>query len=280
MEDNNFVKSNISGYGLVFKSVMKDTNLSIEAKALHSYLSAYAGSDGAAFPSVKLICHELNVSERRFKKYRKELESYGYLKVERKRQEVGFSKNIYYISTNPVSYQFVPLQSVPLQSVPLQNVGTTINSNTINSNTSNSDNKGDLPKSQNSKGTKKEPLPKSNGSKNVENVYEEIISYLNQKARKSFKPTSKATQKLINGRIDDGYTLKDFKHVIDVKTAEWLHDDYMNQFLAPSTLFRPTKFEKYVNENIEMKVNINNKKHISKSEKISSDDLDQLFGGY
>ena len=60
-------KTSITGYGLVFKRVMKDTNIDIEAKALYSYLSAYAGSSETAFPGVNLICHELNISDKRFK---------------------------------------------------------------------------------------------------------------------------------------------------------------------------------------------------------------------
>lgn len=39
------IKNSITGYGLVFKRVMKDTTISIEAKALYSYLSSYAGVD-------------------------------------------------------------------------------------------------------------------------------------------------------------------------------------------------------------------------------------------
>ncbi|POC76846.1 helix-turn-helix domain-containing protein, partial [Vibrio vulnificus] len=50
----NKLKSNLTGYGLVFKNVMKDTNVDIESKALYSYLSSYAGSNGTAFPSVSL----------------------------------------------------------------------------------------------------------------------------------------------------------------------------------------------------------------------------------
>lgn len=138
------IKSSITGYGLVFKRVMKDTNIDIEAKALYSYLSAYAGSSGTAFPSVSLICHELRISEKRFKKYRKQLEDYGYLSVKRNRTDNGFSKNIYTIEHNPVSGSFVPVQnvsgnSVPGRIVPGQNVGTTINSFTTNNITNNSE---------------------------------------------------------------------------------------------------------------------------------------------
>ncbi|MBC3101976.1 helix-turn-helix domain-containing protein [Staphylococcus haemolyticus] len=132
------VKTSITGYGLVFKRVMKDTSIDIEAKALYSYLSAYAGSSETAFPGVNLICHELNISDKRFKKYRKQLEDNGYLSVERERTNNGFSKNIYTIEHNPVSGNFVPVQNFTGRNVTGQNVGTTINSSTINNNTNNS----------------------------------------------------------------------------------------------------------------------------------------------
>ena len=131
------IKSSVNGYGLVFKRVMKDTNIDIEAKALYSYLSAYAGSSETAFPGVNLICHELNISDKRFKKYRKQLEDNGYLSVERERTNNGFSKNIYTIEHNPVSGNFVPVQNFTGRNVTGQNVGTTINSSTINNNTNN-----------------------------------------------------------------------------------------------------------------------------------------------
>lgn len=131
------IKSSITGYGLVFKRVMKDTSISIEAKALYSYLSAYAGANETAFPGVSLICHELNISDKRFQKYRKQLEDNGYLSIKRERTNNGFSKNIYTIEHNPVSGHFVPVQNLPGRNLPGQNVGTTINSSTINSITNN-----------------------------------------------------------------------------------------------------------------------------------------------
>ena len=127
------IKSSVSGYGLVFKRVMKDRDISIEAKALYSYLSAYAGANETAFPGVSLICHELNISDKRFQKYRKKLEDSGYLSIKRERTNNGFSKNIYTIEHNPVSGHFVPVQNLPGRNLPGQNVGTTINSSTINS---------------------------------------------------------------------------------------------------------------------------------------------------
>lgn len=84
--------------------------------------------------------------------------------------------------------------------------------------------------------------------KDINNIYVEIIDYLNLKTGKRFSPKSAANQKLINGRISEGRTIEDLKHVIDVKTEEWLNNDEMNKFLRPSTLFRPTNFENYLNQ--------------------------------
>lgn len=104
-------------------------------------------------------------------------------------------------------------------------------------------------------------IKKSNNNVDPElNLVHEIINYLNNKAHKNFKSRSTATRKLINGRLKEGYTLEDFKRVIDVKTQQWLNNPEMNKYLQPSTLFSPSKFENYLNENltprIEMKSNM------------------------
>jgi len=77
--------------------------------------------------------------------------------------------------------------------------------------------------------------------------YEDIISYLNEKAGKSYKHKTAKTRTLIKARFKDGFTIDDFKQVIDIKTAQWLKDVNMNQYLRPETLFG-TKFEGYLNE--------------------------------
>lgn len=78
-------------------------------------------------------------------------------------------------------------------------------------------------------------------------VYKKIIDYLNEKAGTKYKSMSKATQRLINARINDGFKVADFKHVIDTKCAQWREDKKMARYLRPSTLFGP-KFEGYLNE--------------------------------
>ncbi len=79
-------------------------------------------------------------------------------------------------------------------------------------------------------------------------VYQDIINYLNLKTDKNFRWRTNETIRLINGRLDDGYVFDDFKQVIDVKVADWKNDNQMNKFLRPSTLFRPSNFESYLNE--------------------------------
>lgn len=82
--------------------------------------------------------------------------------------------------------------------------------------------------------------------------YKDVIDYLNLKAGTAFRSTSKDTQKHIRARIDEGYTLEDFKRVIDVKVSQWGKDPApgekdMRGYLRPNTLFG-TKFEGYLQE--------------------------------
>ena len=82
--------------------------------------------------------------------------------------------------------------------------------------------------------------------------YKDVIDYLNLKAGTSFRSTSKDTQKHIRARFDEGYTLEDFKRVIDVKVSQWgkeprTGEKDMRAYLRPSTLFG-TKFEGYLQE--------------------------------
>jgi len=52
----------------------------------------------------------------------------------------------------------------------------------------------------------------------------EIIHYLNEKTKADYKPSTYKTQEMIRARIREGFTVEDFKKVIDLKTAEWMHD--------------------------------------------------------
>ena len=85
--------------------------------------------------------------------------------------------------------------------------------------------------------------------KKREDIYISVISHLNEKAGTSYRASSQATRELINGRLSEGFTVDDFKKVIDKKCAEWKGGD-MEKYLRPETLFKRSKFESYLNEPI------------------------------
>ena len=85
----------------------------------------------------------------------------------------------------------------------------------------------------------------NNINNNIED-YIYIINYLNQTIGSHYRYQSKATQRLIKARLNEGYTREDFETVIDKKAAKWKGTE-MEQYLRPETLFG-TKFEGYLNE--------------------------------
>ena len=75
----------------------------------------------------------------------------------------------------------------------------------------------------------------------------DVIDYLNQTVGTHYKTSSKKTRDLIRARANEGFSLEEFKTVIDKKAAEWKDDPKMCKFLRPETLFG-TKFEGYLNQ--------------------------------
>ena len=90
-------------------------------------------------------------------------------------------------------------------------------------------------------------------------IYSEVVDYLNEKANTHFKAATKNTQSLINARISEGYTIEDFKIVIDVKAKSWLGTEW-EKYLRPTTLFG-SKFENYLNENKKASTKVDTEKN-------------------
>ena len=92
---------------------------------------------------------------------------------------------------------------------------------------------------------------------NIYVPYKEIITYLNEKTGKKLRWDAKSNQKEIKARFNEGYTLDDFKTVIDKKYHEWgrkptkeelqrgVND--MRIYLRPKTLFG-SNFDVYLNQ--------------------------------
>lgn len=76
--------------------------------------------------------------------------------------------------------------------------------------------------------------------------YKEIISYLNEKANRNYRPNIQKNKTLIKARWSEGFRLDDFKHVIDTTVNDWSGTNY-EKYLRPETLFG-SKFEGYLNQ--------------------------------
>lgn len=82
----------------------------------------------------------------------------------------------------------------------------------------------------------------------VDKSHYEIIEYLNLKTGSKFKPTTKPYIQAIRQRLKEGYTVDDFKTVIDKKCKEW-KGTKLEKYLTPKTLFAPSHFDAYLNSN-------------------------------
>ena len=76
-------------------------------------------------------------------------------------------------------------------------------------------------------------------------ICKEVISYLNLKAKKNFKVDTASHHKFIKARLKEGYTLEDFKKVVDIMSTKWIGTEY-EQYLQPQTLFG-NKMDNYLN---------------------------------
>ena len=87
----------------------------------------------------------------------------------------------------------------------------------------------------------------------------EIIEYLNQpdteEPIRSFKSSTKDTKSKISARLDEGFTVDDFKDVIFYKYNQWVKKPFKfgngqmsDTYYRPETLFSSKNFENYLQE--------------------------------
>lgn len=87
-------------------------------------------------------------------------------------------------------------------------------------------------------------IKRSDYSEN-KSIYE-ICGYLNTKCGTRYRASSEQIKKLIFQRISEGFSVDDFKQVIDTKSSSWMGTEF-EKYLRPQTLFG-NKFESYLNE--------------------------------
>lgn len=124
---------------------------------------------------------------------------------------------------------------------------------------------------------------KEKSSAKAEPAISEIIDYLNKKAGTHYSPKTKAYQELINTKLAEGYTINDFKKVINNQAFSWQNTPAW-KYMRPSTLFKD-KFDEYLHANdlnrysgkrVEKGTDWS-KKEIDTSSGIPTDELKELF---
>ena len=105
------------------------------------------------------------------------------------------------------------------------------------------------------------PIPNNNTNNITNNKYktqiEQIVNYLNLVLKTRYSTKSSKTHSLVSARLNEGYSVEDFKLVIDQKYKDWNDTDY-SKYLRPETLFSP-KFEGYLNSALRNKPKIGDK---------------------
>lgn len=225
--------------------LIRDDRLSWKARGIFTYL--WSMSDGWDF-RVNEVSRHAKDGRDSLRAGLKELEEYGYLKRHYKQSNGGKLDGYEWIlndtpatgksAENSIESNEIPATGKPgvrdnrqPENPPLSNI------NLRNTNLSNIKDK---------EPSIRTPSPISGGD-GLTSKTKEILDYLNQQAGTSYRASSKATQRFVHARLNENYTVEDFKKVIDIKVANWKDDPKMSKFLRPSTLFG-TKFEGYLNE--------------------------------
>jgi uncharacterized phage protein (TIGR02220 family) len=214
-----------ANYVVMNRTALNDKRLSWKAKGIMAYMLSMP--DDWVFYVTELTKHSID-GEKAFRSGLKELKENGYVKrnpVREGNKIVGWETVVTEIPSQTLDKSllacFVHVENEQVQNVHVQKDVLLSTESLLNTDELNTDIK---------------YIPVS-----------EVISYLNQKTNSSYKTTSKKTKDLVRARVNEGYTLEDFKTVIDKKSQEWLNDNQMNRYLRPETLFG-TKFESYLNQ--------------------------------
>lgn len=215
-----------NGYTIMNNEALKNDRLSAKSKGLMAYMLTLPND--WTFYETELQKHFTDGRDS-IRKGLRELQDAGYLVKEQTRKNDGKFSSADWLLYETAQVADIPLTENRSTEKPSSGNPPLLSTNsTKDLNTQNTDSIKPL-------SSKPDRIP-----------YKEIIDYLNEKAGKQFKNVD-THKKLIRARWHEGYTLDDFKQVIDIKVAEWANNADMAKFLQPSTLFG-NKFDKYLNQ--------------------------------
>lgn len=208
----------IPGYYAVIPSYIRyDNRLNDSEKLLYGEITALTQSTGECWATNSYFANLYDVTTVTISNRIRKLRELGYIEVDM----------IYKEGTKQIDKRVIKIFNTPLK----DNLGTPIKE-TFNT-------------------PIKEIFKENTTSKNTtsinNSIYSQVIEYLNFKTGKGFRLVP-GNLTGIKARVNEGYTLEDFKKVIDNKCIEWLDTD-MAQYLRPQTLFG-TKFDNYLNAKV------------------------------
>lgn len=212
-------------YAIIPANVRYDEKLIPSAKLLYGEITALCNEKGYCWASNSYFAKLYGVSVASVKNWLKSLEDGGYIDrvVKYKEGSKEIESRWITILTHP------RVENLP---TPVRKVADPRQENWPDNNTSNNT----INNTKDIMSGKPDNVP-----------YEEIIEYLNQKSESNYRSKTASTRKYIKARFNEGFTIDDFKTVIDKKTKEWKGDEKWGRFLRPETLFG-TKFEGYLNQ--------------------------------
>lgn len=205
-------------YTIMSNYHFKETNMSLKAKGLLSLMLSLPDNWDYSIAGLVAICKE---NETSIKSALDELKQFGYLEVIKKMPNET--------KTGRIEYEYIVYeQKQENKKQGIENLGVEFLGveNPIQYNTNN----------------------KELNNKTNNNIYIEVLDYLNLKAETKYRKVE-SNFKHIKARLNEGFTIDNFKAVIDKKCAEWKGTEF-EKYLTPETLFRPSNFEKYLNQKI------------------------------
>ena len=94
------------GYGIVSQLVTKDRDISVAAKGVYAYVVSCAGNDKQTYPSQEKMCYDLNIKNvKTLRKYIKELQSKGFIRIVKTKKNNIQYRNVYLIAMDTRSIE-------------------------------------------------------------------------------------------------------------------------------------------------------------------------------
>lgn len=254
-----------SNFTMISNVGLKDKRLSFKAKGLLAYMLSLP--DDWVFYESEIVNHATD-GKQSVRTGMKELEQHGYLVREQRRSNKGEFANVdWIVSDEPLSADattFQPSTDLPSADKPSTDNQTLLSTKELSTNKQSTD----------SPAKAEPPIP-----------YKKIIGYLNEKADRNFSHIAKSNKDLIKARWNglkrlnksatDEELYQSFITVIDNKTedAQDPNHFFKEEYLRPSTLFKESNFDKYLNQPSRRKPKEN------RTSKTNWDELESLVYG-